>query len=241
MFTTSSKILSLSLLLSCVSTATGFVVDPVSKSMTPPAFTTTSLNLFDDKMWEKEGTLGKGITVGKVQISLNSPDRSKGSIFGMLEEEANSDDGTLAEFANSVCLALLRKKDCWTAAYSSSKWFKADDWGKAESYYNDLSNQEAMKYEKEYVPDEDDEVKSGGPTEVVVSLIVEIQGDATKFDRAGYSMMETQEVLASIASDVLVDDGELLNAVEVFWTPSARDEVLSSRDLIVDFPELITL
>lgn len=48
-------------------------------------------------------------------------------------------------------------------------------------------------------------------------------------------------MLSSIASDSLVDEGECVNAVELFWTPSDREEVLVSNDLILDFPELIDL
>lgn len=39
----------------------------------------------------------------------------------------------------------------------------------------------------------------------------------------------------------MVEGGDCVNAVEVFWTPSERDEVLTRRDVIVDFPELIDL
>jgi uncharacterized membrane protein len=60
-----------------------------------------------------------------------------------------------------------------------------------------------------------------------------------RFDGAGYSILGTKEVLASIASDCMVDDGYCVNAAEVLWTPSDRNEVLSKRDIIVDFPELI--
>lgn len=61
------------------------------------------------------------------------------------------------------------------------------------------------------------------------------------FEGAGYSISQTKEVLASIASDCLVDDGYCVNAVEVFWTPSDRNEVLVKNDIILDFPELIDL
>ena len=39
----------------------------------------------------------------------------------------------------------------------------------------------------------------------------------------------------------MVDDGDCLNAVEIFWTPSDRDEVLTRMDMISDFPEIIDL
>jgi uncharacterized membrane protein len=185
--------------------------------------------------------LGKGITVGKVQVALLSPNRGPDSIFSLLEDHAtNTGDQPqeLARMANDVCLDLMRKSDDWVAAYSTSKWFKGDDAGKAERYYNELTNTEASKFEKEYIPD-DDVDNDGGSTMVVVSLILEIQGDSTKFDGAGYSVGGTKEVLASIASDCLVDDGYCLNAVEVFWTPGEPKEVLTRADMILDFPELI--
>jgi uncharacterized membrane protein len=114
-----------------------------------PAFT-SRLNLFD-KLFEEEGTLGKGITVGKVQVALLAPDRSDTSIFNVLEDAANNTGDQpqeLARMANDVCLSLMRKSDDWVAACSASKWFSEKDAGKAESYYNDLSNAEAVKFEK---------------------------------------------------------------------------------------------
>lgn len=199
------------------------------------------LYLFD-KIFEEEGMLGKGITVGKVQVALMSRDRSDNSIFGLLEDHAtNTGDQPqeLARMANDVCLDLMRKSDDWVAACSFSKWFKADDAGKAESFFNDLANKEAAKFEKDYIPDDDRDRSDGLSTLVVVSLILEIQGDSTKFDGAGYSIAGTKEVLASIASDCLVDDGYCVNAVEVFWTPGEPQEVLTRADMILDFPELI--
>lgn len=142
---------------------------------------TSPLGLFD-KLFEEEGPLGKGITVGKVQVALVASDRGKGSIFGQLEElsrESNEDQEELAYLARDVCLALLRKSDDWTAAHSESKWFKYDDAGKAESQFNDWANAEALKFEKEYIPSENDE-EQGSSTMVVVSLIIEIEGDETK-------------------------------------------------------------
>ena len=47
--------------------------------------------------------------------------------------------------------------------------------------------------------------------------------------------------MTSIASDCIVDDGYCLNAVEIFWTPGDRKEVLSKNDVIMDFPKLIDL
>ena len=186
--------------------------------------------------------LGKGITVGKVQIALASRDRSICKALEKLADEVEGDDqGSLAEFTNGVCLTLLRNSGDWVGACSTSEWFSGNDAGKAERLHNEWSNKEASKFEKEYIPDADDDTKPGGATTVVVSLIVEIQGDSTNFEGAGFSLSGTKEVLTSLASDVLVDEGYCLNASEIFWCPSDPSEVLSNRDVIMDFPEIIDL
>lgn len=62
-----------------------------------------------------------------------------------------------------------------------------------------------------------------------------------RFEGAGFSFAGTKDVLTSVASDSMVEDGGCINAVELFWTPSAREEVLGAKDMILDFPELIDL
>ena len=102
-------------------------------------------------MFEESGPLGKGITVGKVQVALSSSDRSASSIFGMLESKARaggSSPAQLSRLSNDVCLSLLRKSDDWISACSASEWFGQDDAGKAESLFNDWANREAAKFEK---------------------------------------------------------------------------------------------
>lgn len=229
------------------------------------AKTSTEINLFDgfenplDKVFEEEGPLGKGITVGKFQVAINVPGSertAKDSIFSKLAQHARADetssgydddyedgfgDSKLSKMCHDVCLTLLRQSEYWTAACSESEWFKESDAGKAESLYNQWADREASKFEKEYIPAEDAERKEGAPTVAIVSLIVEIQGDETNFDRAGFSFADTKAVLSSIASDCRIEGGDCLNAVDVFWTPSEPTEVLTERDTIVDFPELITL
>jgi len=205
----------------------------------------SSLDMIFGKMFEEEGVLGKGITVGKVQVALSAIDRtSASSIFKTLEDASRGGGNSpqeLSKLTNKVCLALLRKQTEWVGACSESQWFSSKDASKAEKAYNDYSNREAAKFEKEYIPGPSSNEEKGGPTTVVVSVVIEIQGDETKFDGAGYSITKTNDVLSSIAADALVDDGYCVNAIEVFWTPSERDEVLTSRDVIIDFPEIVDL
>jgi len=44
---------------------------------------------------------------------------------------------------------------------------------------------------QEYIPDSPAE--GGGPTIVVVSLVVEIEGDSTQFEGAGFSLSRTKK------------------------------------------------
>lgn len=87
------------------------------------------------------------MTVGKIQVALNSPSRGPDSIFGMLEKEAD-DDKSLPELTNAICLALLRKRDDWIGSTGTSEWYSGNDAGKAESKFNDFANKEAAKFEK---------------------------------------------------------------------------------------------
>lgn len=202
----------------------------------------TSLHFFD-KVFEESGPLGKGVTVGKIQVSLQTQNKASGTIFEVLEDEAKfsgSSNEELAEMAQDVCIGLMRNSDSWRGACSESQWFKVDDAGKAESLFNDWCNREAAKFDKEYIPKSGDE-ETDGSTYVVVSLVIEIQGDQTNFEGAGFSLSGTRDVLSSIASDAMVDEGYCVNAVEVFWTPSARNEFMTKNDVILDFPELIDL
>jgi uncharacterized membrane protein len=50
-----------------------------------------------------------------------------------------------------------------------------------------------------------------------------------------------RECLQSLAADALTDDGENIMAVELLWTPSETGTVISQRELIEDYPELIKL
>jgi hypothetical protein len=140
-----SSLLSLSILLAALTLAASFV--PNTNTFVGKSQSSSHLQLFN-KMFEESGPLGKGITVGEVQVALVSTDRS---LFKLLEQKARAPGNSsaqLAKLANEVCLALLRKSDDWTGACSDSKWFSEKDSGKAEGQYNSWTNKEAAKFEK---------------------------------------------------------------------------------------------
>ena len=154
---------------------------------------------------------------------------SPNSIFAVLEKHARNNDNIgssydddyedgygdskLSKMCHEICLSLLRSSDNWISACSDSQWFKEQDVGKAESLYNLWADREACKFEKEHIPKEGSP-SDGVPTVAVVSLVIEIQGDETNFDRAGFSLADTKSVLTSIASDCRVEGGDCMNGFE---------------------------
>lgn len=229
-----------------VVTATGFLYPAVYPKKQ------SSLHLFD-KLFERNGLLGKGLTVGKVQVALRLPGsiESKNIFPDVLA--ANVSEGSrlhkpdeLAQFANEVCLGLLRKSSHWVAACSTSQWFREREHGSAERFFNDLVNVEASKSD-EWAFDARSSTSTNPPEQhqqpgdsmVVVSLVMEIQGDQTRFQGAGLSLTETKDVLSSIASDCVIGQGAYLNAVEVLVFSADRFSV--EKDLFFAFPELNAL
>ena len=55
------------------------------------------------------------------------------------------------------------------------------------------------------------------------------------------SVSEVRKCLQNLASEALTDEGDNIMAVEVLWTPSDSDSVISQRDVIMDYPDLIRL
>ena len=220
------------LFLPLAASSTAFAPIPLTRSSS----TATQIHLFDrinlDKVFEDDGPLGKGVQVGKVQVALQvSGDErtSPNSIFAVLEKHARNNDNIgssydddyedgygdskLSKMCHEICLSLLRSSDNWISACSDSQWFKEQDMGKAESLYNLWADREACKFEKEHIPKEGSS-SDGVPTVAVVSLVIEIQGDETNFDRAGFSLADTKSVLTSIASDCRVEGGDCMNGFE---------------------------
>ena len=158
----------LTAILALTTTINAFTPQPLTNTI-QSKFSRTALNLFGEafeKAFEEEGPLGKGITVGKIQIalSLSGPERtSKDSILSLLENSARNSQDTLAydddyedgygdshlsQMCHKTCLALMRISDDWIGACSESKWFKGEDGSKAESLFNQWADREAAKFEK---------------------------------------------------------------------------------------------
>jgi len=139
---------------------------------------------------------------------------------------------------------------------------------KAESFFQKLSILERSKFESEINPsllstklDDNDntmkpyflsmpsklsELSSTSSaltthTQAVVSLIVAIRGSSDTYEKPIRSTVDLCDCLRLLASEALTDNGENIMAVEVLWTPSQPGTIVTDRELISDYPELIKL
>lgn len=161
---------------------------------------------------------------------------------GRLTERAE-----LARLLSDASIALLRRESDWSAASVKGERFNGGNTEKAEPFFQRLAIQERTKFESE--SSGADLARRNGnlvispngtKTEAVVSLVVAIRGRSDALLSVS-SPNDVKACLQTLASEALTDDGENIMAVEVLWTPSDEGEILSKRDLIVDYPELMKL
>lgn len=201
---------------------------------------------------DSSSALGSGVTVAKISVALNVPNRSdRNSILSYLHRlsaTANTDSRVgISNLVSQVALELLRQKRSIFAADTEYTQFKNGD--SAQRDFTSKAIQERSKFEMEktnkyegvdYSSFERSNIEALGnqATSAVVTLVIAIDGDQTKLPQIN-SMRDLETALTKIAIDVKVDD--CLRSAEVLWTPDDDSDVLSQRDVIVDYPKLRTI
>uniref|UniRef100_A0A7S3L727 Uncharacterized protein n=1 Tax=Amphora coffeiformis TaxID=265554 RepID=A0A7S3L727_9STRA len=194
--------------------------------------------------------LGRGTTVAKISVALQVPNRDDPqsilNVLPRLSQSAQTERRAgLQNLTSQIALELLRRKSQIVSASTSSQHFR--DRTKAEQAFGEQSIRERSKFEKEsfsrfrgadwststrrMVGSDAD----GKATMAVVTLLIEIDGDATKLPNIS-SINSVEEALRKIASDSRV--GECLQSAEILWTPEDRSEILTEREVVADYPEL---
>lgn len=193
------------------------------------------------------GSLGSGATVMKLQIAVDSNWGSADNIMDTLSILANKnrameDRGDIAKLLSETCLALLRKQKDWNSVAYEAEVFGRKQ--KAEPRFQQIAIKERAKFEKENP--EVSLIRSSSrpgsqPTQAVISLVVAMRGKSTAFSKSVKTLSEVRSCLQSLCADALIDEGENVMAVEVLWTPAEKGEVITPRELIEDYPELLRL
>jgi uncharacterized membrane protein len=242
----------------------GFAMWNIVSSVTSSATTMTD-------RWSDEGSifsrpqaspLGVGTSVVRLSVAVNVPNRddpnSLLSTLSRLAASAKTDSRkSVQNLTSQVAVELLRRKSSIVSAATESRKFGDNNERSAERTFQQWSVQERSKFEKELVSkfggvdtsatlrrssrssaSADD---GGKATLAVVTLVVSIQGDSTvnQIPKRIRSLADVEQALRQIAADVKVDD--CLLGAEILWTPEDRDEVLSRRDVIADYPELVNV
>lgn len=192
-------------------------------------------------------SLGRGVSVVKLQVGLQLYDRS---VLDQLDRiAANADLSSrsgLSSLIHNSALVLLRSSKDWVSGSGESKKFSASDKG-GQSEYNRVAIGERAKFEKEVTSTSTDAMYLGNqrvgqtnePTFAVVTLCLAIRGSSTQIPRVR-SISDLQDALSQIAADAVTDEGENVLATELLWTPQGSD-VMTKQDMIQDYPELYDL
>lgn len=199
----------------------------------------------------KTSALGTGSSVVKVSVAMHVPNRDDpNSILSVLDRlsqtsQTNSRMG-IQNLTSQVALEILRRKSSIRSAFAESENFR--DESRAQREYNSQAFRERAKFESETISNyggvdystfspfgKNQPTEGTKATMAVVTLLLNINGDNTKMNQIN-SMSDVEDVLQVIATDAKVED--CLQGVEILWTPEDGSETLTSRGIIVDYPEL---
>lgn len=219
---------------------------------TAEGIVSSGTDLFTDS---QTSVLGKGATTGKLTVALEVPNRDDNNsiltVLDKLAQTARTDSRVgIQDLTSQVAIELLRRKSSIVSGFSQSQHY--NDKSKAQREFSSTAVQERGKFEQETVsrfggvdysyPSATLPPNTSGngdkATMAVVTLVYAIDGDSTKLPRIR-SISDVEEALRRIASDSKVD--ECLQSTEILWTPQARSEVLTLRDVIADYPELTSV
>ncbi|MGA7935967.1 MAG: DUF1517 domain-containing protein [Kovacikia sp.] len=189
------------------------------------------------------------ISVAKLQVGLLAEARELQTDLNKLARTADTSSTTgLTHVLQETSLALLRHPEYWVYAGSSVQQARLQS---AENEFNRLALSERSKFSGETLSNVNSQIrqteakdaltvaeKSGslvdqGPGEyIVVTALVATQGtlNLPKVNNSS-DLRQALQQLGGIASDRLL-------ALEILWTPQAEGDVLTSDDVVVEYPDL---
>jgi len=201
--------------------------------------------------------LGPGTSVIELSVALDVPNRDDpNSILTALDRlsrTAKTDSRVgVQNLTSQVALELLRRKSSIVAAYAKGRHFGDASGAQAQREYNGATVRERGKFQRETISryggvDYSSEKKklksspddySADATVAVITIVMLIEGDSTSdaMPSRMNSVRDVESALSRIASDARVDD--CLRGAEILWTPEERDETLTMREVLADYPSL---
>lgn len=188
------------------------------------------------------------ISVAKLQVGLLAEARELQADLNRIAQTANtSSTAGLAEVLQETTLALLRHPEYWIYGGSTVQQSRLEG---AEAQFNRLLLSERSKFSGETLSNVNNQLKQAassaltvaekggdlatqGPGEyIVVTLLVGTQG------KLELPKINSSNDLRQAIQQIGGVSGERLLALEVLWTPQAEGDVLTSDDLLVEYPDL---
>jgi uncharacterized membrane protein len=189
------------------------------------------------------------ISIARLQVGLLAEARELQADLNKLARTADtSSTAGLTHVLQETSLALLRHPEYWMYGNSSVQQTRLQS---AEVEFNRLLLSERSKFSGETLSNVNNQLRQAetrkaiapgetngalvdrGPAEyIVVTLLVGTEGklDLPAINSQNDLRMALQK-LGGVSSDRLL-------ALEVLWTPQAEDDVLTSEDLLVEYPNL---
>lgn len=187
------------------------------------------------------------VSVTRLQVGLLAQARELQTDLERIALSANtSNTAGLTKLLQDTTLALLRHPEYWVYAGSESQLTRLNA---AEAQFNRYSLTERSKFSVETLSNYNNQLQQAGaktallesdqPTHpkgsgeyIVVTVIVGAQGKLQLPEvRSADDLRMAINQLGAVGSDQLL-------AVEVLWTPESKNDVLTSDDMIVGYPQL---
>jgi uncharacterized membrane protein len=187
------------------------------------------------------------VSVAKLQVGLLAEARSLQADLDHIALRANTNTSEgLAQVLQETTLALLRHPEYWVYGGGESKQSRMQA---AEAEFNRLALAERSKVSAETLSNVGGQLKqpdtsnivaapaadlaTAAPGEyIVVTLLVGAQG---KLD---LPIINTADDVRKALSAMGAISSDRLLALEVLWTPQAEEDVLTSEDMLTDYPTL---
>ena len=199
----------------------------------------------------QNGSLPYGASIVKLSVSLDADWANSRNVMSQLSRLASkynamTERQDLSRLLSEACLVLLRARDDWTGSSYSAEKFTERNVQNCESSFQQLAIKERSKFNEEN--NNDNVLKASNrfdgslPTKVVVSVVVAVRGQSAAASLGAVrSVTDLAACLERLASDALTDGGDNIMALELLWSPSSPELVLTDRDLVEDYPELLQL
>jgi uncharacterized membrane protein len=166
-------------------------------------------------------------------------------LLGVLNEagraaiDSDGDLQVMGEGLIEICTGLLRYEPYWQSAGNEGDvvW----DEGEADDYVNQLFMDSAQRYlsGNEFAEAPPEETLSIAPVQnLVVMITIAAEGECPQLETDLASISALKAAFPAIAG---LHSGQRLRAIQIHFSPAAYGDVLTSDQLLENFPELVPL